>query len=78
MAQERELAAWQEFHAFCPVAPSNIENATVGSRQVLTLKVIEGKTPAQPRLVIKGFQGPDSRQGLVETARRVSLRSPHV
>ena len=76
-AQERELAAWSGLDVFRPVAPSNIGEARVGARWVLTWKGVDGETTAKGRVVIKGFQGPKLQQGLAGPAWCVGLRSSH-
>ena len=38
----------------------------------------KGNRGWKPCLAAKGFQGPDSKAGLVETSGRVGLRSSHL
>ena len=46
------------------------------SSRVLTWKVANGVKTVKARLAAKGRQDPDLEDGLVETSRCVSLRSP--
>ena len=77
VAQEPEPAAWVEFDV-SPQLPQRPSKKTADWRRALTWKVIDRETTANARLVIKVPRGPDLRQGLVEAARFVSLRSPHL
>ena len=76
--EDRELAAWKEFDAFCPVAHPSITRTIVDTCWVLTWELIGGgEASAKARFAVKVFQDPDLQRGLVETAGRVSLRSSH-
>ena len=50
----------------------------VGTRWVLTWTVVDGVITVKARLVANGYQEPDLKDGLVETAGCVSLRSSHL
>ena len=41
----------------------------------MTWKMVDGKECVKARLAAKGFQDPDSKEGLVDTTGCVSLRS---
>ena len=77
-ARDHELAAKKEFEVCRPINKAHTKQTIVDTRWVSTRKVIDKTTSAKARLVISGFKGPDLRQGLVETANCVSLRSPHL
>ena len=61
-----------------PIKRLDKKKSIVAARWVLPRKVIEGKTSARARLVVKGLQDPDLRRELVETAGCVDLRSSHL
>ena len=77
-AQDREPAALGAFNVFAPTAYANFKKTIVGTRWVLTWKVIEGKASVKARLVVGGLQDPASLQGLVATAGCVSIRLSHL
>ena len=77
-AKRRELDAWSHFRVFSPCAPAKCTKSVVGTRWVLTWKMVEGVKTVKARLVAKGYQDPDLQEGLVETSGSVSLRSSHL
>ena len=74
----RELDARSQFRAFSPCGPERCNKSVVGTRWVLSWKVVGGVKTVKARLVAKGYQDPDLQDGLVETSGSVSLRSPHL
>ena len=50
----------------------------MGTRRVITWRVVNGVKTVKARLMAKNYQDPDLKDGLVETSRYVSLRSPHL
>ena len=50
----------------------------MGTRWVLTWKMVEGVKTVKARLVATGYQDPDLKNGLVETSGCVSPRSSHL
>ena len=77
-AKGRELDAWSKFRVFSPCEPEKCNKSVVGTRWVLTWKVVDGVKTVKARLVAKGYQDPDLQEGLVETSGSVSLRSSHL
>ena len=77
-AKTRELDARTQFKVYNPLEPGKGTEEVVGTRWVLTWKMVEGAKTAKARLVAKGYQGPDFKQGLVETSGSASLRPPHL
>ena len=69
----RGLAASGGFDDFKPVKPHVSARPAAGPRRALTWKVADGRATVKRRLVTNGFQDPDLKNGLVETAGRVSL-----
>ena len=51
--------------------------ADITKAVVLTWELPDGKTGSEARLVATAQQGPDLKDGAVETSGCVSLRSPH-
>ena len=60
------------------MGPASCSKAIVGTRWVLTWKIVDQTKNAKARLAAKGYQDPDLKEGPVETAGRVSLRSAHL
>ena len=77
-AGTRVLDAWNQFKVFSPLEPGRCAEEVVGTRWALTWKMVEGVKTAQARLVAKGHEGPDLKEGLVETSGGVSLRPSHL
>ena len=73
--KRRELEAWGKVEAFSPLHACKVQEQLVDTRWVLTWKMAEGEKCAKARLAAEGFQGPDLKDGLVETSGCVSLRS---
>ena len=64
--------------AFQPRKERAPSKAVGRARWALTRKLVDGQGDADARLVAKGYQGPDSRDGLVETCGCASLQSFHL
>ena len=77
-AKTRELDACTRFKVYSPMEPGKCNKEEVGTRWVLAWKMVEGVKTSEARLVTKGNQVPDLKDGLVETSGCVSLRSPHL
>ena len=52
VAQERELAAWEELFACSPVSELTFTETSVGARWASTWEVTDGRTMVKARLVI--------------------------
>ena len=76
-AQYREFSPWEAFDVCSPAARVNGARTIRDTRWVLTCEVLEAKTPAGARLVAQGFQDPDLRHQLGETAGCLSFRLSH-
>ena len=76
--EKRELEAWGKLDVFSPHSACAVQKQLVQTRWVLTWKIVEGKKRVTARLVAKGFQDPDLKDGLVETSGCVGLRSSHL
>ena len=66
-AKVTELDAWKQFKAFEHPKESNIPMAVVSTGLARTRKMADGKECAQERLVAKGYQDPDLKDGNVDT-----------
>ena len=66
-AKVNELDSWKRFKAFEPLKESNVPMAVVSAGLVHTRKMADGKECAQERLVAKGYQDPDLKDGNVDT-----------
>ena len=76
--KQRELAAWGKLDVFPPRDACKVRKQIVQRRWLLTRKMAEGKKCVKARLVAKCFQGPDLKDGLVDSSGCVSLRSSHL
>ena len=76
-AQDRELPAWEAFDLRPSATRVNVVQTIRDTRWVLTCGVIQAKTPVRARSVAQGFQDPDLRHQLVETAGCVRIRLSH-
>ena len=56
----------------------DVGKTAVGTRRVLTWKMVEGVNTVKARLVARGFHGPNLKIGIVNTSGCVSLRSSHL
>ena len=65
---------WNQFGASEPLKVKDISKAAVSTRRVLTRKMADGKRRGGARLVARGYQHPDLKEGAVDTSGRVSLR----
>ena len=61
--KQRELAAWAKFDAFSPHEASRVQKQIVETRWVLTWETLGGKECVEARLVAKGYQDPDLKDG---------------
>ena len=77
-AKDRGLAALRKFHVFEHLREGASSNAVADSRWALTWKTLDGQSNVKARPVPKGSQGRDLKDGLVETAGCVGLRSSHL
>ena len=75
--KERELDAWKHFKVFAPVETGFQCKDAVGVRWALSWEEAECSKTVKARLVTKGYQGPDLRNGAVAVAGCVGKRSPH-
>ena len=58
-AKERELETWPQFKVYTPMEPGKCNKEVVGTRRVLTWKMVGGVKTVKARLVAKGYQDPD-------------------
>ena len=77
-ADTRGLVARKQFKVFNPLEPGRCTKEVVGTRWVLTWKMVEGVKTVKARLAAKGYQDSDLEEGLVETSGSASLRSSHL
>ena len=68
-AETRELDAWTQFMVYSPMESGECNEEIVGTRWVLTWKMVGGVKTVKARLVAKGYQDPDLKNGPVETSR---------
>ena len=61
--KSRELEAWEKFDVSSPREVGEEQKQIVQTRRVLTRKMADGKKCAKARLVTKGSQDPDLREG---------------
>ena len=73
-AKGRELAARIEFQVFTPVKLGAFPRAVADSRYAPPWKMVGGKREMEARLVAKGYQDSDLKEGLVGTSGCVTLR----
>ena len=73
-AKTRELNARTQFKVYSPLEPGKCPKEVVGTRWVLTWKLVEGVKTVKARLAAKGYQDPDSKDGLVVTSGCASLQ----
>ena len=74
-AQGRELDAWGQPKVFSPVKMGSHPEDVADTRWLLTWKEVEGAKTVKARFAVKGFQGPDLRNGNADIAGFVSRRS---
>ena len=77
-AKGKEQEAWKSFGVLTPLRAGDFGKSAADTRRVLTWKTVEGVTPVKPRLAAEDFQDPALKDGIVDTAGCVSLRSHHL
>ena len=74
----QELDSWKKFDVREPRRASHVSKQKVETRRVITWKTADGRKCVQARLVAKGDQDPDLREGSADTSGCASLRSSHL
>ena len=74
-AEKRGLGTWKKSRLFRPVGESVISKSVVDARRAPTSKMVDGEKSEKGRLVAQGDQGPNLKDGVVETFGCVSPRS---
>ena len=77
-ADEKGLDVWKHVKVFPPVKMGSQSKDVADTRWALTWGVVEGAKTVRARLVAKGDQGPDLRNGNLDIAGCVSRRWPHI
>ena len=77
-AKERKLEAWGQFNVSSPEKMGTQSKDMVDTRWVLTWKEVDGVKTAKARLLARGYQDPDLRNGAVDNEGCVSRRSSHL
>ena len=72
------IASWGRFKAVEPLREGVPSKAGVDFRWALTRRMLGGRTDVWARLVAKGFQDPDLKDGPAETAVCLNIRSWHL
>ena len=63
---------------FEPSSECNVSKQIVQTGWALTWQLADGGKSVEARLVAKGYQGPDLKEGVADFSGRVSLRSSHL
>ena len=74
-AEARELFARKQFEVFRPLKEGSNSKSVLSTRRLLTWKMADDRDNAKARLVARGYQEPDLKEGGVDKSGRVSLRS---
>ena len=72
-AKVQELGDWTSFKVSKPPKAGDVKDTVMDTRWVPTWEKAEGDKTAKARQAAKGFQDPDTAEGIVDTSGCVSL-----
>ena len=77
-ANRRELDDRETFDLFPQREACKFQKQIARTRRVLTRRTVDGRKCVRVRLAAKGFQGPDLKEGLLDSSGCARPRSSHL